>query len=347
MFSIKGPGIKIVAFIIALAALGFGIYSTFFQSAGFVDGTATIISIEEDPDYIPDPDTSGDMQYIVTAKYTVDGKDYTTKLDSYSPSYKVGGTVDIKYDPKNPEKITSGFGFGIYLMIAGGVILLIIIFATIKKRSSVKQLKELNGKELTFAPSEKGEERKLYFITDLGTPKFGHRIEDQNRNVLYEAKMTKYNLTTPFGFNFIDHEHGKTTPHLIGHAEETDWNMLLIDNNYTISFDGKDIWKQLRKLGVSLNARFGEAKGVMPSYSICKDGEELAYAESTSQYVHEEDAEKHKIASKVPVQGFYRVTTREKNLDLLFTILVAMARSGATDERGGTRRMVFNSLSGK
>ena len=345
MFSVKGPGIKIVAAIVALAALAFGVYSTFFQSAGYADGTATIISIEEDPDYIPDADTSGDVQYIVTVKYTVDGKDYTRTLDSYSPSYKVGGTVDIKYDPKNPEKITSGFGFGIYLMIAGGVILLIIIFATVKKRASVKKLKEMNG-DLTFAPSEKGPERELYFITDVGTPKFGHRIEDKNRNVLYEAKMTKFTLTTPFGFNFIDHEHGTTTPHLIGHAEETDWNMLLIDNNYTISFDGKDIWKQLRKLGVSLEARFGVAKGVMPSYTIFKDGDQLAYVESTSQYVHEEDAEQHKIASKVPVQGFYRVHTCEMNLDLLFTILVAMARSGATDERGGTRRMLFNTMAG-
>lgn len=346
MFSVKGPGIKIVASIIALVALVAGVYFTFFQSAGYVDGTATIISIVEDPDYIPDPDTSGDVQYIVTAKYIVDGKEYTTVLDSYSPSYKVGGTVDIKYDPKNPAKVTSGFGFGIYIMIAGAAILLIVIFATVKKRISVKKIKAING-EITFAPSEKGAERELYFLTDLGTPKFGHRIEDKNRNVLYEAKMTKFTLTTPFGFNFIDHEHGTTTPHLIGHAEETDWNMLLIDNNYTISFDGKDIWKFLRSIGVKLEARFGEAKGVMPSYTISKDGEEIAFVENTSQYAHEEDEEKHKVASKVPVQGFYRVYTKEKNLDLVFTILVAMARSGATDERGGTRRMLFNTVAGK
>ena len=346
MFSVKGPGIKIVATILALAALGFGIYTTFFQSAGYVDGTATIISIEEDPNYVPDPDKTNDVQYIVTAKYTVDGKEYTRVLDSYDPTKKVGDTVGIKYDPKDPSKVTSGFGFGIYLLIAGALILLIVIFTTVKKKVSVKKLKEMNG-DLTFAPSEKGEERKLYFVTDLGTPKYGHRIEDQNRKVLYEAKMTKFTLSTPFGFNFIDHEHGKTTPHLIGHAEETDWNMLLIDNNYTISFDGKDIWKQLRNIGVTIDSRFGKAQGVMPSYTISKDGEELAYAENTSQYVHEEDEEQHKVAGKVPVQGFYRIRTREKNLDLLFTILVAMARSGATDERGGTRRTLFNTLADK
>ena len=75
MISLKGPGLKIFAAILAVIALAFGAYSAFFRSAGFVDGTATIISIEEDPDYIPDPDNTGDVQYIVKAKYTVDGKE--------------------------------------------------------------------------------------------------------------------------------------------------------------------------------------------------------------------------------------------------------------------------------
>ena len=129
---------------------------------------------------------------------------------------------------------------------------------------------------------------------------------------------------------------------MLGHAEETDWNSLLIDNNYSFTFDGKDVWKQLRSIGVKIDSRFGQAKGVMPSYTISRDGEEL-----TSQYVHEEDEEAHKVASNIPIQGFYRVRTREKNLDLLFVILVSMARSGASDERGGSRRMVFNTLKGE
>ena len=346
MISIKGPGLRIFAAIIAVIALGAGIYFTFFQSAGFVDGTATIVSIEEDPDYIPDPNSENDVQYIVTVKYTVDGKEYTSRLNSYDPSYKVGGEVAIKYDPKDPTKLTSGFGFGIYIMIAGGVILLLVIFVTIKEKLSVKKIKETNG-ELTFAPSAKGEERTLYFLTDLGTVKVGHHLEDKNRKVIYEAKMTKFSPLSAFDFDFIDHENNKTVHHLLGHAEETDWNSLLIDNNYSFTFDGKDVWKQLRSIGVKIDSRFGQAKGVMPSYTISRDGEELAYAENTSQYVHEEDEQAHKVSSNIPLQGFYRVRTKEKNLDLLFVILVAMARSGATDERGGSRRMVFNTLKGK
>lgn len=346
MISLKGPGLKIFAAILAVIALAFGAYSTFFRSEGFVDGTATIISIEEDPDYIPDPDNTGDAQYIVKAKYTVDGKEYTATLNSYDPAYKVGGDVAIKYDPNNPEKTTSGFGIGIAVMIIGAALLAVVIFLTVKKKVSVKKLKETNG-ELTYAPSVKGEERELYFLTDVGTIKGGHHLEDKNRRVLYEAKMTKFSPLSAFAFDFIDHENNKTTKHLVGHTEEMDWNSILIDNNYTFTIDGQDVWKHLRAVGVTIDSRFGQAQGVMPSYTIRKDGEELAYAENTSQYVHEEDAEEHKVASKLPVQGFYRVHTREKNLDLLFMVLVAMARSGATDERGGSRRMLFNTISDK
>lgn len=345
MISFKGPGFKIFMTVVAAAALIIGTYLTFFHSAGYEKATAQIVSIEKDPNYVPDPNTENDEKRIVTVKYTVDGKEYTRQLDSDSPSYKVGGEVEVQYDPKDPGTVHSGPGIGIYAMIAGGGILLIIVVLTVKKRVSVKKLKETYG-ETTYAPGEKGEERELYFLTDLGTPKAGHQLEDGNGRVLYEAKMTKFTMASPFGFDFIDHEHNKTTPHLVGHAEEIDRNSIIFDNNYSFSFDGKDVWKHLRQNGITLNSRFGQAEGVRPSYTICRDGVEIAYAESTSKYVHEEDEAEHKVAGKIPVQGFYRVHTSEKNLDLLFVVLVAMARSGATDERGGSRRMLFNTMKG-
>lgn len=141
MWSFKGPGLKIFASIIAVIALAAGIWMTFFQSAGFEKTTATIISIENDPDYIPDPDIDNDVRRIVTVKYTVDGKEYTTVLDSDAPTYSVGGTVEVMYDPKNPETIHSGMGFGIYLMIAGSAILILVIGVTVKRRVFLKQIK--------------------------------------------------------------------------------------------------------------------------------------------------------------------------------------------------------------
>ena len=100
--SFRGIPFKIFALILAVIALGAGVYISFFQSAGFEKTTATIISIEDDPDYTPNHDDPNDRQRIVTIKYTVDGKDYTRKLDSDSPDYSVGKEVEVRYDPKNP-----------------------------------------------------------------------------------------------------------------------------------------------------------------------------------------------------------------------------------------------------
>ena len=52
----------------------------------------------------------------------------------------------------------------------------------------------------------------MYFLMDTGTPKYGHRIEDAEHRAFYEAKMTKFTLLTPFGFDFIDRERGVTPP---------------------------------------------------------------------------------------------------------------------------------------
>ena len=183
-------------------------------------------------------------------------------------------------------------------------------------------------------------------MTDLGTPKAGHRIEDKNRNVLYEASMTKFTLAGPFGFDFIDHEHGTTKAHLVGHQEEADRNSFLFDNHYTFSLDGEDIWKHLKRNGVKVESRFAQGKVLFPSYTVSRDGAEIGYIEASSQYVHEEDAEEHAVANNVPVPGFYRIFTSEKNLDLLFVVALAFARSGATDDKGGSRRILFNTMKG-
>ena len=339
MISLRGPKLKILAAVLAVIALAAGIYLTFFRSQGFVKTTGTIVALREDS-------SDDSTAYFPTVEYTVDGKTYTGELDTGSGSYKVGKTIPVLYDPNDPAVVHDGSGVGIYFIAVGAVILLMIVFLTVKQKTSVNKLKERQG-EIQYLPSEKGEERELYFITDLGTPKFGHRIEDKDRRVLYEAKMTKFTLLSAYVFDFIDHEKNQTTHHLIGHTEEMDWNSILIDNHNTFTLDGMDVWKHLRSIGVTIDARFGKAEGIMPSYDIRKDGEHLAYAENTSHFVHEEDAEQHKVASKIPNSMFFRVFTDEKNLDLLFMILVAIARSGATDERGGSRRMLLNTVKGE
>lgn len=341
--SLKGIPLRIFALILGILVVGLGVYLSFIQSAGYEKATATIISIEEDPNYIPDTQTENDKQYVVTVKYTVDGKDYTRVLDSYSSSYEVGKEVEVRYNPKDPGTVHSSPVFGYVFMAIGGVIVIIAIIWTVLEKTSAKRLKQSGG-ETVYMPSVKGKKRTLYFLTDLGTAKYGHRIEDSSRTVLYEAKMTKFTLTTPFCFDFIDHKNNITTPHLIGHEEETEWNTLLIDNHYTFTLDGEDIWKHLNRNGISVRTKITKKKTPTPVFTIFRDGLEIADMEATSQYVHEEDAEEHKEAAMVPVRGFYRITTREINLDLLFVTILAFARSGAGDDKGGRIGMVKGTI---
>ena len=267
-------------------------------------------------------------------------------MSESSSSYTLGKVITVLYDPKDPGVVHGGGFVGIYLMVAGAVILAVIVVTEIKKRTSLGEVRARQeaGGGLIYPAAAPGPERELYFLTDLGTAKAGHRVEDASREVLYEAKMTKFTLTAPFGFDFIDHEHNKTTPHLIGHEESTDWgNSLLLDNHYTFTFDGEDIWKHLKRNGVTVESSLtGMAR---TEYRILRDGREIAVATSSSQNVHEEDeADKPKLASLIPVRGFYRIRTTETDLSLLFVTLLAFARSGASDDRGGNFKTIMGTV---
>ncbi|MBQ7660955.1 MAG: DUF3592 domain-containing protein [Clostridia bacterium] len=347
MMSVKGVSLKIFAVVIALIAIAAGVYLTFFQSAGFEKTEATVVSITELPKDFADEDT----KYEVVVEYTVDGQKYTEKLDYYSPSFAVGKTVGITYDPKDPSVIHGGSSFGLYALIVGVGILAGVVVTTIRAKTALKKLKAVEniGKDAVYAPISLGEERELYFMTDLGTPKYGHRIEDAARNVLFEAKMTKFTLTAPFGFDFIDHVGGVTKAHLVGHEEASEWDTLLFDNHYTFKFDGEDIWKHLKRNGIRVDSSLGGGSGklVGANYTIYRDNVELARVESTSQYVHEEDAAEHKIAGAVHVKGFYRVWTRAGDIELLFVTLLAFARTEASADNGGNYKTLFNTLKNK
>ena len=193
----------------------------------------------------------------------------------------------------------------------------------------------------SYAPSVKGEPRQLYFLTDTGTAKVGHRIEDASRKVLYEAKVTKFSLIGATGMDFIDHEKGTTTPHQVGHEIETDYHSILIDNHSGFKFDGEDIWKHLKRNGVVIESSFMSGKPLWPQYRVLRDGEEIAMLESSGVKVHEEDAGKGKLANMIPARGYFRIQTREKNLDLLFVVAMAFARTSALDGEGGSFGLLF------
>jgi hypothetical protein len=82
-------------------------------------------------------DSTGESTiYYPTVEYTVDGKTYTTELDTGSGSYRIGQTLSVLYNPDNPAVAHDGGSIGLYLMIAGAVILAVIAFSAIKEKQS-------------------------------------------------------------------------------------------------------------------------------------------------------------------------------------------------------------------
>ena len=129
MFSVREPKLKIFAVILAAIVLITGVYMTFFQSRGFVKTTASITDVRMDS-------TGESTIYYPTVEYTVDGKTYTSELDTGSGSYRIGQTLSVLYNPDNPTVAHDGGSIGVYLMIAGTVILAVIAFCAIKEKQS-------------------------------------------------------------------------------------------------------------------------------------------------------------------------------------------------------------------
>ena len=129
MFSVRGLKQKIFAGILAAIVLTAGVYMTFFQSRGFVKTMASITDVRLDS-------TGESTIYYPTVEYTVDGKTYTTELDTGSGSYRIGQTLSVLYNPDNPAVAHDGGSIGLCLMIAGTVILAVIAFSAIKEKQS-------------------------------------------------------------------------------------------------------------------------------------------------------------------------------------------------------------------
>lgn len=96
----------------------------------------------------------GNRQHEVYVLYTVNGKEYESKLNSYSSSFYEGKEIDIYYDKDNPNKIgVKSLDLLFWIFPGIGVVFLIIgvtgILARINKKKLEKKLKE-NG-ELIYA----------------------------------------------------------------------------------------------------------------------------------------------------------------------------------------------------
>ena len=133
---------KIISIIMSIAAVVFGIIFVIsgiktIAEKDLYDSTvtATVVDIQEEWETSADPDEPDRLVQTAYIDYEVDGKKYEhVQAPEQNDNMKVGDTVDILYQSKNPEKIsgqnpTAG---GIIFIVLGALVAIVGCFSAIR-----------------------------------------------------------------------------------------------------------------------------------------------------------------------------------------------------------------------
>lgn len=279
-------------------------------------------------------DDEGATLNDVDFEFTVDGVKYTNSYSGLSEAPAVGESIKVYYDVNDPNKVANTKSSGIIapIMIGAGALAIVLsvvagIKAFRKDRELDEQVKSASGggKMPEVTPLPKEQLTEYYVSFDGNTLKPGYVLEDANRSVLYEAKMTKNALVGARVFTFTNHLTGASEEHEVGHTATTSYNDEFFSMKSWFKFDGKNIWDLLHERGLRIGTDM-HSKFPKLVYTVSKDGRFAATVETSGKYVHEEDEAQHKL--NVPIgKYYYRVWTNEKELDNLFLTVFAISET--------------------
>ena len=157
----------------------------------------------------------------------------------------------------------------------------------------------------------------------LGTIKQTFFLEDENGNMVYEGKMTKFSLFGASPFEFINYVTNKKEEHKVGKTItiEQGGNDLVsfMSKRSYFKYDGKKIWDYLHDLGIRIDSKLSDNKIGM-TYDISFEGKSLATIATSSP----------KGKSFITTDIYYDVTCDEKDLDLVFLVAFSIAKTEQT-----------------
>lgn len=126
----------IIAVVLGLALVGFGVYLQFFQTKGFKQTDATITRIDKNWRAYNNETMEDEYDYDVYVKYTVDGKEYEGKADTYDESYAEGKEITVFYNPSNPAEIHGDSGIVSYFLMGIGAIVAVVGVVMLVRRDA-------------------------------------------------------------------------------------------------------------------------------------------------------------------------------------------------------------------
>lgn len=305
----------------------FGVILLGFKTDNYVETVGKVTKVEQYLDH-----TGEDTQtvYDVDFDYTVDGKQYSSSFTGLGKAYNVGDDIKVFYNPEDPQETTNAKTgiIGPIAIALGAIALIGGILSAVKAFRKSKELDEqikAAGGSLTVEPLPKDQLTEYYVSYDGQMLRPGYIVEDKARNVVYEGKMEKNAIVGKRQFTFIDNRTGKSVDHEVGHTITQSFNDELFSAKSSFKFDGENIWDVLHKRGIRIQTNL-ISKFPKMIYTIGRNGRFMATVETCGKYVHEEDAEEHKI--NIPVgRYYYRVWTNETDLEDLFLTVFAISET--------------------
>ena len=158
----------------------------------------------------------------------------------------------------------------------------------------------------------------------LGTIKQAFSLEDENGNLVYEGKMTKFKLFGASPFLFINYITNKTEEHQVGKTvtieqnNSADWISAMSKKSY-FKFDGVKIWDYLHDKGIRINSTPSGNKIGM-TYIVSLEGNEIATIATSSP----------KGKSFITTDLYYDITCDDKDLDIVFLTAFSIAKTEQT-----------------
>lgn len=165
-------------------------------------------------------------------------------------------------------------------------------------------------------------ETKTYFFgPDSHFFKQGFYMQDENKNIVYEAKMLKQSLIGSMNFEFNNHVSNKVEEHKIGHTLTTEESGIFgaFSTKSSFKYDGKNIWDYLHEEGIRIDSSLAKGKIGM-SYTVSLKGNVIATIEMASM----------NGKSIITNNHCFNVTTNIENIDLVFLTTFAIARTEQT-----------------
>ncbi len=158
-----------------------------------------------------------------------------------------------------------------------------------------------------------------FFQPEKKILKQGFFMTDEDKNVVYEAKMLKQPILGAMEFEFINHITGQSGVHKVGHTVTTETSGLFefFSIKSSFKYDGENIWDYLHGQGIRIDSSIaGDRIGM--SYRISLKGKDMAEIATASP-----DGGNGLITGA----SWLKVTAAEEDIDLAFLTAFSIART--------------------